>query len=136
MTEYEQKWLSFLEEAKNKPEEDLNEYISDIINTAKSIASRAKGQGAPSPLSGLGRGNVSVKPEEEAEGEEAEEEEDESTTDTPAAPASAVGRTSPSGRARAIPAAIDSATDESIDTEDQPILERWQKIANTKKKVL
>ena len=70
MTEYEQKWLSFLEEAKNKPEEDLNEYISDIINTAKSIASRAKGQGAPSPLSGLGRGNVSVKPEEEAEGEE------------------------------------------------------------------
>jgi hypothetical protein len=136
MTEYEQKWLSFLEEAKNKPEEDLNEYISDIINTAKSIASRAKGQGAPSPLSGLGRGNVSVKPEEEAGGEEAEEEEDESTTDTPAAPARAAGRSSSSRRAITSPTPIDPATDESIDTEDQPILERWQKIANTKKKVL
>ena len=136
MTEYEQKWLSFLEEAKNKPEEDLNEYISDIINTAKSIASRAKGQGAPSPLSGLGRGNVSVKPEEEAEGEE-EATAAVAPASPAASPAAAVARRSAAARrARRRHSNSTMDTDESIDTEDQPILERWQKIANTKKKVL
>ena len=134
MTEYEQKWLSFLEEAKNKPEEDLNEYISDIINTAKSIASRAKGQGAPSPLSGLGRGNVSVKPEEEAGGEEEETEEEEDASPTTTADAATAADPRPRGGVRT--GDLPMELDESIDTEDQPILERWQKIANTKKKVL
>ena len=79
MTEYEQKWLSFLEEAKNKPEEDLNEYVSDIINTAKTIADRAKGQGSDSPLSGLGRAGTNYK--------KGEKEKEEETNDTPAAAA-------------------------------------------------
>ena len=52
MTEYERKWLSFVEETKNSDTGSLNEYISDIINTAKTIADRAKGQGSDSPLSG------------------------------------------------------------------------------------
>ena len=63
MTEYERKWLSFVEETKATDTGILNEYISDIINTAKTIADRAKGQGSDSPLSGLGRGNVKTKKE-------------------------------------------------------------------------
>jgi len=63
MTEYERKWLSFIEETKATDTGILNEYVSDIINTAKSIAAAAKGQGTPSPLSGLGRGNVKTKKE-------------------------------------------------------------------------
>ena len=55
MTEYERKWLSFIEETKATDTGILNEYVSDIINTAKAIADRAKGQGSDSPLSGLGR---------------------------------------------------------------------------------
>ena len=63
MTEYERKWLSFVEETKATDTGILNEYVSDIINTAKTIADRAKGQGSDSPLSGLGRGNVKTKKE-------------------------------------------------------------------------
>ena len=81
MTEYELKWLSFVEETKNSDTENLNEYISDIINTAKTIADRAKGQGPDSPLSGLGRAATNYKKGEK----EKEEEEEEVVAKPPAA---------------------------------------------------
>ena len=43
MTEYERKWLSFIEETKATDTGILNEYVSDIINTAKTIAARSQG---------------------------------------------------------------------------------------------
>lgn len=79
MTEYERKWLSFVEETKATDTGILNEYVSDIINTAKTIADRAKGQGSDSPLSGLGRAGTNYK--------KGEKEKEEETNDTPAAAA-------------------------------------------------
>ena len=56
MTEYERKWLSFIEETKATDTGILNEYVSDIINTAKSIAAAAKGQGTTLTTIGIRAG--------------------------------------------------------------------------------